>query len=298
MPRINAFTTPFPSLNFENTRKREFSLYSEEQRASVVYHWLKEGMSTRMMDVTILGYSGDMKSKGWQSMGIYRFLGLDQKHQAFFFGWKDEDIVAYFLPLCTTPEIRTIFYYFYDGIKQQTSTFTDSLSVSDVMKSYPEDETKNQTWIEKIWMPEKKNNATIEEHLLSLPDTDSSGKGKVHLKNHEVYYSNKTVKETVKNLYDFHCQVCGDVILRKGWKNDLDRVGSWKYLSADVHHILPLSSGGPDRRDNMICLCPTCHRKFHSGEFRLITKKDSLLLSDELLGHKASITQKHKIVLY
>lgn len=33
----------------------------------------------------------------------------------------------------------------------------------------------------------------------------------------------------------------------------------------EVHHIRPLSSGGPDVIENVVALCPNCHRKQHVG---------------------------------
>jgi 5-methylcytosine-specific restriction protein A len=33
----------------------------------------------------------------------------------------------------------------------------------------------------------------------------------------------------------------------------------------EVHHVRPLSAGGPDQVDNAIAACPNCHRRLHSG---------------------------------
>ncbi|HDY7447493.1 TPA: HNH endonuclease [Vibrio vulnificus] len=33
----------------------------------------------------------------------------------------------------------------------------------------------------------------------------------------------------------------------------------------EVHHIIPLSQGGLDSLENVISLCPNCHRKIHFG---------------------------------
>ena len=85
----------FPPLDFNNIRKREFMQYNDEERASVVYHWLVDGMTTREMDAKILGFLPDGSSHGYQSFGIYRYLGLTGKHQGFFRGWETGDIVAY-----------------------------------------------------------------------------------------------------------------------------------------------------------------------------------------------------------
>ena len=98
---------PFPPLNFSN-RNREFNCYSEKQRSAVIYHWLVTGMTTREMDEKILGF--DSRSKGYQSHGIYRYLGLDGAHQGFFKGWAVSDIIAYFHQLCRNPDYCIIFY--------------------------------------------------------------------------------------------------------------------------------------------------------------------------------------------
>lgn len=288
--------TPFPPLNYERTRAREFNYYDDNERSSVIYHWLVYGTSTREMDVKILGLNES--SKGYQSHGIYRYLGLDRCHQGFFRGWSIADIVEYFHPLCIDPQLCAIFYYLYDYLTSH-SLYADTPSVLEIKGNFPEEETKGQLWIDRVWMAQYNEHELLDTHLLSLPDIRDDGRGMVVTRGGDVYYSSAAVKSTVKNIYDFHCQVCGDVILRKGWRECLGRTASWKYLSADIHHILPLSKGGPDRRDNMICLCPTCHRKFHSGEFRLVGQTDSLTLSDELLGLKKPLYNlKHRIVIY
>jgi HNH endonuclease len=33
----------------------------------------------------------------------------------------------------------------------------------------------------------------------------------------------------------------------------------------EVHHVVPLAKGGADKLDNVIALCPNCHRKRHYG---------------------------------
>lgn len=34
----------------------------------------------------------------------------------------------------------------------------------------------------------------------------------------------------------------------------------------EVHHITPISEGGPDSFHNLIALCPNCHARYHRGE--------------------------------
>jgi HNH endonuclease len=36
-------------------------------------------------------------------------------------------------------------------------------------------------------------------------------------------------------------------------------------LTLDVHHLDPVSDGGPDTADNLLALCPNCHSLHHRG---------------------------------
>ena len=96
MERRHSTSEQFPPLSFEKSRSREWDCYTDEQRASVVYHWLRDGMTTRQMDIQLLGQNPDGSSKGWQSKGIYSYLGLNKEHQGFFKGWTISEIVGYF----------------------------------------------------------------------------------------------------------------------------------------------------------------------------------------------------------
>ena len=289
----------FPPLDFSH-RKREFNCYSEKQRAAVIYNWLVTGMSTREMDEKILGL--DSSSKGYQSFGIYRYLGLNSNHQGFFKGWQLSDIIAYFHHLCRNPDYCIIFYYFIDYIEMYDLSIVDNTLIAEVKVYQPEDSLKEQTWIRNSWIGKiTAKNRDVNERLLELPDIPDGKKGQIQIGPNETryeYYSSTTVKETIKDLYDFRPQICGDVILRTGWSRDMNRVDSWRYLSADVHHILPLSEGGPDVKSNMLCLCPTCHRKFHSGEFRIKQQNNTFIVRDELIGQDRNLNNQHRIIIW
>ena len=36
----------------------------------------------------------------------------------------------------------------------------------------------------------------------------------------------------------------------------------------EVHHVIPLATGGPDTITNAAALCPNCHRELHHGTER------------------------------
>ena len=42
----------------------------------------------------------------------------------------------------------------------------------------------------------------------------------------------------------------------------------------EVHHVVPLSEGGPDLIENAVALCPNCHREAHHGEYANLIKEE------------------------
>ena len=75
---------------------------------------------------------------------------------------------------------------------------------------------------------------------------------------------NRRLADFVKQRATHTCEVCGVVGFPKG-NGD---------LYAEVHHLEELGAGGLDAPSNMLCVCPTCHRRIHYGG-------STLTLSDE-----------------
>ena len=69
------------------------------------------------------------------------------------------------------------------------------------------------------------------------------------------YERNAYVSEYAKRRADGKCQLCYDEAPFTTKKGE-------PYL--ETHHIIFLSKGGTDTRDNVVALCPNCHRKMHS----------------------------------
>ena len=63
------------------------------------------------------------------------------------------------------------------------------------------------------------------------------------------------------------CEVCGR-------KAPFEREGGDPYL--EVHHVRPLSEGGPDKPNNALACCPNCHRELHFGRQRHHFRSDLL----------------------
>ena len=281
-----------PPLNFNNSRPREFNTYTTEQHACVVYGWMVDGKTNRDLDQEYLCPGHNYH--GYQSMGILHYLGLVGAHQGIFKGMTPFEILACLSQYATDPNFCMIFYYVRDYISAHGTVI--GLDSSDVERSFPKDSLRDQSWLKNTWTRSIRD-SNIDARLMSLPDGGGEDKT-VICKDVLCHYSSRTVKESIKCLYDFRCQVCGEVILRTGWNMNHSRSEQWMYLNADVHHILPLSKHGPDLRSNMLCLCPTCHRKFHTGEFELRNKGNDTICVDQLLGMEKQITKKHVIELY
>lgn len=80
-----------------------------------------------------------------------------------------------------------------------------------------------------------------------------------------VYYRSPYVKEMVKRIADGKCQMCGEQAPFYDKKKK-------PYL--EEHHVIRLADGGSDKMDNVVALCPNCHRKVHV----LNKKKDTVVL--------------------
>ena len=63
--------------------------------------------------------------------------------------------------------------------------------------------------------------------------------------------SSRTIAKVLKRAKSA-CKICG-----------------WDECSLDLHHIVPISKGGFNNLENLICLCPNCHRKCHNGFFTI-----------------------------
>ncbi len=72
-----------------------------------------------------------------------------------------------------------------------------------------------------------------------------------------IYIRNPYVVEQAKRIANGICQDCGN------FSPFIAKATDEPFL--EVHHIIPLSRGGKDAIENVIALCPNCHRKRHYG---------------------------------
>jgi hypothetical protein len=281
----------FPPLRYSG-RSREFGHYSEQQRGSVVYHWLFTHYGFREIDETCLGLN-PMETKGWQSMGIAHYLGLVSAHKGFFAESTLDDALRMLLPQKSELGVLLIYCYLRDyGIREEVPV-QDYLS--DSVPEYATPALEGKDWVLKTLVAKTHSELQIDNGLLLMQTHADSTNREVTIRKTKYRYSDSAMKESMKCLYDYRCQICGMQIFHFGWNANYERKYQWQYMSADVHHIVPLSKGGADAYDNMLCVCPSCHRKFHTDEVILKEIGKKILWEDQVLGFKDEIKAKHII---
>ena len=69
-----------------------------------------------------------------------------------------------------------------------------------------------------------------------------------------VYHRDEYLKEAVKRIADGKCQLCG---------KDAPFIDNNGEPYLEEHHVKRLADGGTDTIDNVVAICPNCHRKIH-----------------------------------
>jgi 5-methylcytosine-specific restriction endonuclease McrA len=70
------------------------------------------------------------------------------------------------------------------------------------------------------------------------------------------------IAKRLKALYHNECQICRFTFAKKNGE-----------LYSESHHIIPLGRKGSDRIDNIIILCPNCHRQLHYANIKYGKKR-------------------------
>ena len=82
-------------------------------------------------------------------------------------------------------------------------------------------------------------------------------KGLERIKERQVKLSSR--KNDILPQYDFKCAICGWSIPKSIVKFKNHQAG------CEIHHITPVCEGGSEDQDNLILLCPNCHKMAHYG---------------------------------
>lgn len=263
-------------------RGREFNQYSLSDHREVVYHYLFKGLSHRALDRDILGIDPDY-SRGFQSMSILHFLGLVDVHKHFFEGCPLDEALETLKPYTHEEAYLLIYSYLLDTAQRYSEERQVEYGVAELDAKY---------WVSQF-LKDVDDRNQIESRLGFIPASSQE----FRYGSRGYYVSSPSLKEVLKCRYDFYCQICHTRIYRPKWVQTLPIKEQWKHLNADVHHILPLSRGGNDLMENMLCLCPNCHRRFHTQEHILEKKQEHLFAFNQISGQSTPLTIKHAIAL-
>ena len=101
-------------------------------------------------------------------------------------------------------------------------------------------------------------NQMIETENVDPDYLDFNNQAERRPRNIDSIVRNQKFVRDVKRLRNNTCQICRARL----------QIGPNSYYS-EIHHIQPLGNphNGPDRKENMICVCPNCHKKLDYGFF-------------------------------
>jgi predicted HNH restriction endonuclease len=91
----------------------------------------------------------------------------------------------------------------------------------------------------------------LKQTILKKQETENNHK---KVTQSTVYDRNVLIKEFAKRVANGYCQLC---------ENEAPFNDKHGNPFLEVHHIKYLSQGGSDSIDNVVALCPNCHRKMH-----------------------------------
>ena len=133
-----------------------------------------------------------------------------------------------------------------------------------VEKPYQSEQLDDEGHMRKVWMFPVQPIAEIilpEKELVKLTDQELAKRTirkakKPELKSVEtvVYYRDPYLKEMVKRIAEGKCQYCG---------KDAPFIDNNGQPYLEEHHVKRLADGGSDTIDNVVAICPNCHRKIH-----------------------------------
>jgi 5-methylcytosine-specific restriction protein A len=227
----------------KSKRSREWSNYSDQERAEVVKGWLFEGFTHRELDEKILNLDASI-SRGYQSMDILHYLGLKRGFRGIFRQLSVEDAIQ--LLLTDTQDFSLIVSLLQMASKSASISYQKLLE-----KEYEELESS-------LLLSEqsRRNRIKISKQIAEKVRVYSFA-----------FKRNADIVVEALNRSEGHCELCKSAA-------PFRRSDGSVYL--EVHHIVSLADGGADSLMNVAALCPNCHREAHFG--MEISKIKALLL--------------------
>jgi 5-methylcytosine-specific restriction protein A len=216
-----------------SNRIREYKDYPASLRGRIAFAFLQDPkLSHRKIDEIYLG-KDSVYTKGFQSMGILHYQGLVEIHHGACAGLDIDTVIA------------------------EVSRLPDSTDLVEDLVAF-----KTNISIEQK-RHERNFQKSVEEAL-----KDSAGERKKRLQS----YNGMPKKiQTISYAFNRSPDVVAEALLRANGFCErcrqeapfLRKSDGTPYL--EVHHNIPLSEHGTDTLENVVALCPNCHRKVHFG---------------------------------
>ena len=224
-----------PKLDFtikSRNYDREFKKYSSNLKSDVVMEWLSLGTTHRNIDRKVLGLN-PLTSKGFQSMGVLHYLGLKKEFSGFFKGYDKQQIS--------------------DILKNDEQDFSNIIQLLSISK---DNDLKLSDLIINEEVEFKKSSKDISQNRLSRINKSNTNPERLKVYSFTYKRNPDIVAEALYRAKGI-CEQCLEPapFLRASDNSP--------YL--EVHHKISLSNAGEDTLDNVIAICPNCHRKIHHG---------------------------------
>ncbi len=215
------------------SRHREFDSYSADLRAQVVRGWLFSMGTHRELDESVLGLN-PLVSKGYQSMGILHYLGLSAAFHGLFKGVSANEALA--------------------ALENDQQDFGQVLAY--LRNNSGDVATSLQALIadEKVAVQQSR----MDSSAARLNRINAAPKYPLRVRVYSYAYKrNPDIVAEALCRANGICEVC------KKQAPFIRASDGDPYL--EVHHLIPLAEGGLDSLENVVALCPNCHRQKHFG---------------------------------
>jgi len=215
-------------------RSREYDSYSDELRSEVVKGWLFDGLPHRTLDREVLGLDSAV-SKGYQSMGILHFLGMKREFQGLFNGASFSEAIQH--------------------LQKDHQDFSAIIKYID-----PTKKTAGNGTLESL--------IKTEESEIKKAQNDSSEN---RLKRIAAAKKNPERIRVYSYTYKRNPDIVAEALARASGKCERCKNKAPFVRASDnspyleVHHVKSLVNGGEDSLENVMAICPNCHREMHFG---------------------------------
>ena len=259
--------------------------YDDTKNASNIYHDYYD-QQTGLYNYTGAGQSGDQElSRVNKSLAeskennipVYLFRQYIPKENLEFLGQVELTTIKKSRQPDENDIMRNVFIFELKPIGKSLphSDFSETEALS---RQLEEPLQKARGELDEIEKPDKK---TIEKNIKKLNDEiEKQEKKEVNIPRNKTGFERfKKMVTEIKNLYD-QCMICKTKHFEK-------EDGS---IYSEVAHIVPFHIDQDDRSNNLMSLCPTCHKKFDYAK-----RTEKIKMYEQLCKNHPEINFRHPL---